>query len=342
MIRPLAFSAALACAGLAAPVSAATLSDVFTSFYVLGDSNSDWGNLGANGPPPPYLNGQFSNGPVWADILDDPFQDPEAIRTWNYAFGGARVTETSEVPDLPTQLQVFAADLDPAVDDPLPGTPELGERPLVSIWFGANDIRAIYQSFLEAVDGLAPTDPAVDAAREAARGQAASVGALYASSLELAAADPRLGDLLTFTTADAAATPEYVDPDPLLAELVQAFNDQVLAALMRIEDTGVNVFTVDIFGLQQQVAADPAAFGFDNVTDACLTFDQDGPVVCDTPETYLFWDEVGHLSGAGHAALAGIVEETVLSGLTPVPLPASFPALMAALAAVGALRLRRS
>lgn len=334
MIRSLACStvAALVCVS---PASAATLSDVFTSFYVLGDSNSDFGNLGENGPPPPYFNGQFSNGPVWADILDDAFEDPDEIRTWNYAFGGARVTESSDVPDLPTQIQVFAADLDPTLDDPLPGTPVLGARPLVSVWFGANDIRAIYQDYLAAVE-------AGDAqARDVALGQAATAGTIYGGTLEAVSSDPRFNDLLTFTTADAAATPEYTTPDPLLGELVEVFNSQLLASLATIEDAGVNVFTVDVFGLQQQVAANPAAFGFDNVTDACLTFEGGEPRLCDTPETYLFWDEVGHLSGAGHAALAGIVEETVIAQVTPIPLPATFPALGAALAGFGLLRLRR-
>lgn len=337
----------------AVPVQAATLSDTFTSFYVLGDSNSDFGNLGPFGPPPPYFNGQFSNGPVWADILDDQFQtgDPDDIRTRNYAFGGARVTETSDVPDLPTQLGVFAADLDPTVDDPLPGTPVLGDRPLVSVWFGANDIRGIYQDFeteVAAADSLDDTArlAAVEAARAAALVAASSVGALYGATLESVSAQaPEFGDVLSLNTADSGLTPEYTDPSDvmLLTELSRAFNTQLDASLLRIEGQGVNVYTVDIFGLQQQVLDNPAAFGFTNATDACLSFTISGPLLCDDPDSYLYWDDVGHLTGAAHRVLAGIVEETVLNAqVAPVPLPASFPALGAGLGLLGLLRWRKT
>ncbi|MEM6409374.1 MAG: SGNH/GDSL hydrolase family protein [Pseudomonadota bacterium] len=355
MTQKILLSSALAC--FAFPASAATLSDTFTSFYVLGDSNSDFGNLGPDGPPPPYFNSQFSNGPVWADILDDQFEtgDPDDIRTWNYAFGGAKVTETSDVPDLPTQLSVFAADLDPSAPDPLPGTPELGERPLVALWFGANDIRSIYTEYLEARDaaellGGAAADAAIAAAQESARTAATETGALFGASIGLVAAAPQINDILTFTTADAGATPEYDDPidNALLSELSMLYNGALGAELEAIKSGGTNVYTVDIFQLQQDVAAAPGAFGFTNVTDPCLTFDPSGaPLICDAPESYLFWDEIGHLSGAAHAALAGIVEGQVTAevaaqgGLTPVPLPAAAPALGLGIALLGGLSWRK-
>jgi outer membrane lipase/esterase len=340
----------------AGPASAATLSDVFTSFFVLGDSNSDFGNLGPDGPPPPYFNSQFSNGPVWADILDDQFEtgDPNDIRTWNYAFGGAKVTETSNVPDLPTQLNVFAADLDPSVPDPLDGTPTLGDRPLVSVWFGANDIRGIYTSYLDAVDAAvalngAAKDAAILAAQTTAKSEAQSVGALYGSILGNISGFPQFGDLLALTTADAGLTPEYpnLTDSMFLTQLSALFNDQLNQSLAAIAASGVNVYTVDIFQLQKDVGANPAAFGFTNVTDPCLTFGATGPAICSNPDDYLFWDEVGHLSGSAHAALAGIVENTVLAGVaiqsvTPVPLPASLPALAIGLGLMGALRLRQT
>ncbi len=346
MTPKLLLSAALAFAPMTG-ANAATLSDQFTSFYVLGDSNSDFGNLGSNGPPPPYFNNQFSNGPVWADILDDQFQtgDPDNIRTWNYAFGGARVTEDSNVPDLPTQLQVFGADLDPSIPDPLEGTPILGDRPLVSIWFGANDIRSIYQTYLAAVDA-APLDLiAQTTAVEQARAAATQVGAIYGATLEAIAQTPGFNDLLTFTTADASKTPEYDNPvdASLLSDLSGLFNTQLTQSLSAIESTGTSVYLVDIFALQQQLETDAAAFGFTNVADPCLTFDQNGANICATPETYLYWDEVGHLSGAAHAALAGIVEQTVLNAQpAPVPLPASLPALALGVLMLGFARHRKA
>ena len=340
-----------------ASASAVTVSDFFSSFYVLGDSNSDFGNFGADGPPPPYFNGQFSNGPVWADLVDDQFQtgDPDDIRTWNYAFGGARVTETSDIPDLPTQLEVFAADLDPDLSDPLPGTPVLGGRPLVSIWFGANDIRSIYTDYVAAIDGtdgLAAEQRMTEivAQQQLAREQASYIGALYGASIASLAQVPEIGDLLSFTTADAGLTPEYDETADraLLSELSTLFNDALGMSLSDVEASGTNVYSIDIFQLQREITADPLAFGFENATDPCLTFDLNGAVLCDTPESYLYWDEVGHLSGAAHAALAGIVEQSVLAQLAaeepplaPVPLPATFPALAAGFGLLAGLRVRR-
>lgn len=347
----------LAAALAFAPVtgaSAATLSDVFSSFYVLGDSNSDFGNLGSNGPPPPYFNSQFSNGPVWADLLDDQFQtgDPDNIRTWNYAFGGARVTETSNVPDLPTQLNIFAADIDPNTPDPLVGTPTLGDRPLVSIWFGANDIRSIYQTYLAAVEAAAVLDviaqaTAIDQAKAAALAAAAQVGEIYGATLQAVAQTPGFNDLLAFTTGDASKTPEYDSPvdASLLTDLSTLFNTQVTTSLSAIENTGTSVYLVDVFALQQQIEADAAAFGLTNATDPCLTFGQTGANICATPETYLYWDQVGHLSGAAHAALAGIVTQTVLDAQgapAPVPLPASLPALAFGITVLTGLRRRKT
>lgn len=46
------------------------------------------------------------------------------------------------------------------------------------------------------------------------------------------------------------------------------------------------------------VISDPAAFGFDNVTDACFT----GSAVCADPSKYLFWDDI-HPTTAAHELL---------------------------------------
>lgn len=343
-------SCAVLALSLTGGAQAATLADTFTSFYVLGDSNSDPGNFGPNGPPPPYFNGQFSNGPVWADIIDDDFEtgDPDNIRTENYAFGGARVTEDSDAPDLPLQLQLFAADLDPNIPDPLFGTPVLGDRPLLSVWFGANDIRSIYQDYeaaIGSVGGLAQAaqEAALAQAADVARAAAAQTGAIYGSTLELMAQDPRLSDLLSFTTADAGLTPEYASANfELLTELSLLFNAELDASLSRIETLGVNVYSVDVFAIQQQVFADPSRFGVEEVREPCLTLEPGGLAQCSDPETYLYWDEVGHLSGAAHAILAEIVTDTVLSAQpAPVPLPAGLPLMLAGLGGLATLRCRK-
>ena len=90
---------------IAAPAYAAPIADEYTSFFVLGDSLSDPGNLfaatgGETPPSPPYFEGRFSNGPVFTEYLAEGFAVSE-----NFAFGGAQaVSDDDAIPDLPEQL----------------------------------------------------------------------------------------------------------------------------------------------------------------------------------------------------------------------------------------------
>ena len=77
--------------GVAPEVRAATY-DGYTSFWTLGDSLSDDGNLyaatGGKAPPAPYFDGRFSNGPVWAEHVAADFA-AKGLATGNFAYGGA-------------------------------------------------------------------------------------------------------------------------------------------------------------------------------------------------------------------------------------------------------------
>ena len=114
--------ALVAAMGLPASANASlqTLSDLF----VFGDSLSDGGNSGivsqaATGgavtfPPPPYYNGQYSNGPVAVEYLwksynpgDTSFK-PSLAGGTNYAIGGATTglaSYNSVNPNVPPPLQ---------------------------------------------------------------------------------------------------------------------------------------------------------------------------------------------------------------------------------------------
>ncbi len=149
-------STALAVCALCLAVPAAearTIDAPYSSFYVFGDSLSDNGNLfretgGAVPQDPPYAEGRFSNGPVWAELVD-----VARMPTVNFAVGGATLGATADgIPD-------FVAQVDSFLTAGLASTS--GVRPLAAVWFGANDLFGAV---------LDPRIAAADAFAEAAKG----------------------------------------------------------------------------------------------------------------------------------------------------------------------------
>ena len=117
MLRKLSaiIAALLAPALAAAPAQAGS----FSGIYAFGDSLSDVGNVfaatGGARPAPPYVNGQFSNGPVWVQDLSKiatlGVLAPSILGGNDYAWGGATTaaTTTSVVPSVNAQVAQFLA-----------------------------------------------------------------------------------------------------------------------------------------------------------------------------------------------------------------------------------------
>lgn len=148
-LLPLLFGTALSLASASAAL-AVTTSDRYSSFWVLGDSLSDPGNIfaatdGAIPASPPYFEGRFSNGPIWADYISKDFVDAGKA-TANFAHGGATAVPDGDlIPDLDAQLGLLSG-----------SASFFGDRPLAALWFGGNDI-------LGADDALAASIAATDA-----------------------------------------------------------------------------------------------------------------------------------------------------------------------------------
>ena len=323
-VRSLA--ATLACAGFPFAVSAGPYSEAF--FF--GDSLSDSGNvaiaIGADPgqvitgntyiPGQPYASGQFSNGDVWvktfaAAIGIAPSGLPSLAGGGDYAFGGARVA--TDGPGLPPSLAAqeasFLAD-------------HGGSAPASALYViagGGNDAR---DTFAAAAGALDPTGIIAAAALAYAQATGALVDQLQAAGAQ---------HIVVWDVPNLGVSPAVIAlPFPgatTLATLISQAMNVALAARLAIEP-GVKIF--DIFGLQNQIVANPASFGLANVTDAC------GAIVGCDPSTYLYWDGI-HPTSAGHAILAqGML-------VVAVPEPAEIALMLGGLALVAArtARLRR-
>lgn len=312
VVFPVAVAVALGSAGGA---SAASLADTYSSFWALGDSLSDNGNLfaataGANPASPPYFNGRFSNGPVWAEAVAADF----AV-AGNLAFGGANaLTDADPIPDLGLQIGAFGLTA-PAL---------MGARPLVSMWFGANDqFGALFELMLAG---------GVTGSIEAP-GKAAADGVIAGAR---ALAGLGVVDFLIFNLPDLGAIPARKgSPFKDIATAgAMAFNARLDAGIDGLRAEGLRVAEVDTFSLFNAVIADPAAFGVTDATTPCII---PGVRVCTEAEAMqlAFFDPV-HPNATIHARLAAEAR----AALAPVPLPAAGWMLLAALGALAA-RARR-
>jgi len=225
----------------------------FSSLIVYGDSLSDNGNLYSliGYPPPPYYDGRFSNGPVAAEQLATNLGVP----LYDFAVGGA-TSGVGNYIDGGTQTTAGSLGL-PGMQTELAEAAPLLSSPLVSsslflVWGGANDF-------------LTDGSPTV---------AAANVDAIVAE-LEGDGAQ----NILVPGLPNLGLTPDFAG-DPLATAYTDAFNTALVAGLPG------NAIYFNTDNLLNEVVADPAAFGFTNVTAPCFN----GTTVCSDPNQYLFWD----------------------------------------------------
>ena len=297
-MKPVRTLLAVALALAVAPSSAQTYSQ--TVFF--GDSLTDSGHfrpaLVQVAGPSAALVGKFTTNPglVWSEYLADFYgtnATPANQGGDNFAVGGARAGTNSSatlapgftlpVPSLATQVGSYLTRTGGRAD----------ANALYTVWGGNND--------LFAVAGGAPAQATIGAAVTA---QVGIVGTLQAAGARyvLVPTIPDLG-LTPGARAQGAAA------QGLLTQLASSYNAALFGGLA---SAGLRVIPLDTFHLFQEVAANPASFGFSNITGtACqpqitaqsLTCNPGTYVTPNAPTSYAFADAV-HPTGAAHEIIA--------------------------------------
>jgi outer membrane lipase/esterase len=282
--------AGLILAGFSSHLSTAQAQD-FTNVITFGDSLSDNGNLFAitGGAAPPsqfYFEGRFSNGPVWVERLSIALTGTDmttlyqsglptfnpAVGNVNAAIGGARSdNEPSTEPfifGIPQQLTDFSA---------AGGT--IGPNDLVTLWGGANNL-------FQDLPGVTSPLEVIQIAQSAAIGQIGNLNRVIGP--EFGARTVLLPNLPPIPGIALASNPS------IPFNLTLDAGTRAAAAA----NPGVNIVQMDVFNAFVVIVSNPQAFGFTNVTNACLT-----DPACTDPKKYLFWDNV-HPTAAAHDLLA--------------------------------------
>jgi phospholipase/lecithinase/hemolysin len=278
----------------------------YTAVYAFGDSLSDAGNIGyvsLNQIPVSsiYSDGRFSNGNVWVQNLSQnlglPPVKPSLVGGTDYAYGGAQTGATAvhaENPsDLPSQLGQFVTN----VPSPSPDA-------LYTVWAGGNDVLTIANSTLTPEQQQAAVSQAV-------ANETNFINGLIAHGAR---------NIVVMDVPDLSKTP-YELARPLSAAssaaLAQQYNTELGAAMQQIVASGAaSVDVIDTYSLLDTVTANPAAYGFTNVTQSVwngnLTDANSGSLAATgaAQNGYLYFDGL-HPTAATHSLLASAVTQSV-------------------------------
>lgn len=302
----------------------ATLSPAYAGrLYAFGDSLSDNGNLFKliGQPAAPYYKGHFSNGDVWVEYLPglaglqfSPDQD--------YAVGGAftgnLIIDGVDYHDnLVTSESYFLITDIPGVNDEIAAFTASGRHfsgtDVVSLWAGANN----YFQYI----GLAQKTPA-DTQSLTAAGVAATLSQLTGDTKALIDLGART--LIVPNLPNLGSTPDYNTSaaNTALADGFSTPHDAALPGLMEglHNSTGANIIVLNVQMLLSNVIADPAYYGFSNVTDACTETPSCVNADLAAQNSYLFWDGV-HPTTRAQYILAEYAADA-LNGFAGLSVPA--------------------
>jgi thermolabile hemolysin len=292
--------------------------------FLFGDSLSDSGNasIATLGAEPgsggyyyrsvsglPYQVGEFTNAPtpggptgVWADQfapkLGLPVAQPFLAGGTNFAIASA-MTGSNGLDGVTDQLGYFKA----AVGSTAPS------NALYAFWAGANDV----------ANGGNPITAA---------------DSLSQNILTLSAAGAKT--FLWFNLPDLGKTPDALAAGPVQSALASAasnaFDNEWALDLSRLQSLGIDVIGVDVASEFLAIQADPAAFGFTNLTTPAIS------VPGANPNQYLFFDGE-HPTAAADALIADLAFTDLVDA--PEPAALTLAALGIAMVALLGRKARR-
>jgi outer membrane lipase/esterase len=258
----------------------------FNQFYFFGDSLTDAGVYGARFTVNPGL--------VWAQDLGNRYGitvTPSTQGGVDFAQGGARVTQPSPLipPGAPQRS------LSVQVDELLRATPTLNPSAVYAVWIGANDILVNVSA---AGAGL------ISAAQVQANIATAATDALAQIARLRDAGAKRI---MVFNLPDIGNTPlGKSTPTAPFSALSGLYNSTLQAGLASLN---VDIIPMNMFGLFNEVIANPASFGLTNATSPACTTPSSlhctaGTLVApNADKTYAFADGV-HPTPASHQIIA--------------------------------------
>jgi phospholipase/lecithinase/hemolysin len=338
VFRPVAAALFITVAGLSSSFAS------FTGIVSFGDSLSDLGNTVAEFDgltdgenilydETGYNNafydvGRWSNGSVWVENLASSLGLPALVRNdgtsltgTNFAWGGS-LSGTGHTDLIVNNLQTQIGDYLTILGTSGNSQPAMAST-LFTVWSGGNDV----------IDLV--TDGTTITPQQIADNIGTAISSLYGAGGRsfLVPNLPPLGDKPNFlnTSSEAPANAFVNSYNPVLeAELTS----------LETEFADIQIIRLDIYTLFSDILANPATYGFTNVTDQSYTknsaLPEKGSVVAD-PDDYLFWDGT-HPTRIGHEIIGAAAYGAVTSA---VPEPATTAAAVFVIAAVAIRIVRR-
>lgn len=317
---------------MASLVSLPTQAAAFSNVFIFGDSLSDTGNNYLAGlydpnqvvsgntyvPQKTYDRGSnpfgtYSNGPTWATQFTAALglsALPSLGGGTSYAFGGAATSGA----EFPYSMKVQVGQFLTKFSNVAPSDA------LYVVAGGGNNARAAGAAL--AMPGLSFAEQVSIISANASQ-YATDIGSMV-DSLQAAGAQ----NIVVWNAPNLGASPfaAATGTQGISTLLVTTMN-QALAYRLGGETAGVSSF--DIFGLVGQISSNQAAYGINNVSDACGAASNS----CDAASA-LFWDAI-HPTAKGHQLIADAMFAAV------VPEPQTYALMALGLLVIGGAAARR-